>query len=840
MPKIYILIIICFSFFIFISLALGKQEILPSYKSPKLPIKKRVEDLLSRMRLEEKIALLSGKDNMSTKENRRLGIPSLKMTDGSHGVRWGESICFPTGITMASTWNPSLICEMGKVLACETKLNGRNVLLGPCINIHRVPLGGRNFESFSEDPYLTAETSKAYIEGVQSENIAASVKHFICNNQEYQRFIVDVKVDERALREIYLPAFKESIKEADALTVMAAYNKVNGSYCCANKHLLRDILKDEWGFEGFVVSDWGATHSIVKSANAGLDLEMPGPGKYFDEDLLQAVKGGQVSVEAVNDKVRRILTVIFKLGLFDRKDSECGKYSDIEQRRKIAYKVAEEGIVLLKNENDLLPLKKEKINSIAVIGPNAKVVRVGGAGSSFIDPVYSISPYKGLKDKCHDKIRLNFAQGVLMPDELLTIPTDLLFPDKTSKTNGLKGEYFDNRFFSGEPVITRLDKKIDFNWKGSSPSPKIKRDNFSVRWTGIIRPKESGSYQLGLTSDDGSKLYINDKLLVDNWGDHGAQSRTSTIYLEKGKSYKVKIEYYENGGFAVMRLGYKPQADALLKEAEKVARNSDVVIIFAGLSDRIEGEEKDKEDMSLPEGQDELIEQVYKANKKTVVVLINGSPVRMDRWLDSVPSVIEAFYPGQEQGTVLADIIFGDINPSGKLPTTFPKRISDSASYGHYPGKERKVYYKEGIFVGYRHFDKNNIEPLFPFGYGLSYTKFKYTNLNITPKKLKRNNPIRVSLDVENIGEVKGKEVVQLYIHDTESSLPRPPKELKAFKKVNLKPNEKKTIYFELDKDSLHYYDPKMKEWVIEPGEFEVLIGSSSRDIRLKDSFYIK
>ena len=834
-------LVVSFILVFILSSSRGENVGNPLYKNPNLPIEERVEDLLSKMTLDEKIAQLSGKTHMETRENSRLGIPALKMADGPHGIRRGKATCFPTGVSLASTWNPELINEVGVALAEEARAKGVNLLLGPCINIHRTPCGGRNFESFSEDPYLTSQIASAYVRGVQSQHVGTAVKHFVCNNQEWGRFNISVEIDERTLREIYLPGFKAAVKEGGAYAVMAAYNKVNGDYCSANRHLLKDILKDEWKFEGLVVSDWGATHSTVKSANAGLDLEMPGPGRFFNKSLKQALKGGQVREEVIDDKVRRILRVKFKLGLFDNINSKYKGALNTQEHKELAYRVASESIVLLKNEKNLLPLDKDKIKSIALIGPNANEARLGGGGSSIVSPFYSVSPLEGLKNKCNDKIRVNYTPGCLMPEDLSIIPEEVLFVSQPSENiHGLKGEYFNNINLSGEPVLTRVDKRIDFNWRSGSPAPQVKNECFSVRWTGKMKVKESGIYQIGTISDDGSRVYLDGEILVNNWRDHGPETRKQSVYLEKGKVYDLRIEFYERRGGAVMKFGWISPANNLLKDAIEVAKNSDVAVVCVGLSSLIEGEGLDKRDIKLPFGQDELINEITKVNKNTIVVLINGTPIDMRKWIDKVPVVIEAWYPGQEGGNAIADILFGDVNPSGKLPVTFPKKIQDSASFRNYPGKKGKVFYAEGIFVGYRHFDKNNIEPLFCFGHGLSYTTFRYSNLKINTQEDLSSAPVKVSFDIENIGEVAGKEVCQLYIHDVESSLPRPLKELKAFKKVELKPGERKTVEFGIDRDSLHYYDPEKKRWVIEPGEFEVLIGSSSRDIRLRESFWVR
>ena len=812
-----------------------------SYKDSTVPIEDRIEDLLGRMTLDEKIDELCGKDFMDGKTNRRLGIPPLLMTDGPHGIRdmYGQATCFPTLVTLGSTWDEDLIERVGVALGKETRAKGRNLILGPCINIHRTPLGGRNFESFGEDPYLVGEMAVGYVKGVQSQKIGTSTKHFAANNQEWERTNISVEISERALREIYLPGFKAAVCKADTFTVMAAYNMVNGSYCCENSHLLIDILKNDWGFRGFVVSDWWAIKDGIKAANEGCDMEMPGPGHFFArEKILKAVKNKQVKELVIDDKVRRILRVKFLLGLFDEEVKNYKGAANTKEHRRLVREAAEAGIVLLKNENNVLPLGIGKIKTIAVIGPNALHARHGGGGSSRVDPPYSVSPLKGLKNKCRGTITINYAKGCDMPDELNAIPLSAFRPSGTSEEYGLKGEYFNNIDFKGSPVLTRVDRTIDFDWAEDSPAKGIGNDNFSVRWSGKLIPPKTGKYDLRLLSDDGSRLYINNRLVVHNWGDHGAEMKKGVIDLVEGRKYDVRIEFYERGGGAVMKFGWVGPESTMIQEAVEAAKKSDAAIVFVGLNISIEGEGADRRNMMLPEGQDELINAVSSINKNTIVVLVNGTPVNMEKWVDKVPAIVEAWYPGQEGGNAISNILFGDVNPSGKLSVSFPKRLRDNPSYGNYPGSGGKVYYKEGIFVGYRHYDKNNIEPQFPFGHGLSYSEFEYSNLVVNPKQT-GDGEVSVRVDIKNISDCEGKEVIQLYLSDKQSSLERPPRELKAFKKVSLKPGEKKTVKLKLDKSSLSFYDDVKKKWVAEPGDFEVLIGSSSRDIRLKDSFML-
>jgi beta-glucosidase len=662
-------------------------------------MQKRIEALKKQMTLEEKVSLLAGINFWRTHAIERLGIPSIKVTDGPHGARTVDetnnnvtipATCFPTAVTMAATWNTDLIGRVGSALGEEARARGCSILLGPCVNIHRSPLGGRNFESYSEDPYLSARMAAAIISGIQSKKVSACVKHFALNNSEYQRMTISSEADERTMREIYFPSFERAIKEAGVWSVMCSYNKINGTHASENHRLLTEILKDEWGFAGLVISDWFATHSTVPAANAGLDLEMPGPARFFGEALVKAAKEGEVDVKIIDDKVRRILGVMLNTGALDGGISVPGKIKEFPAHRKLAREVAEEAIVLLKNDNHVLPLNKKKLKTIAVIGPNAAVAVIQGGGSAHVQPYYKVAPLDAIKNLCGDSVKIVYEPGC-----------------------------------------------------DASSTPD------------------------------------------------------------------------------------------LLERAAKAAANADVAIVFAGLTEKQESEGFDRKDMNLPPGQNELINRIAAANPNTVVVLNNGSPLAMP-WLTKVPAVVEAFFPGQEYGNAIASVLFGLVNPSGKLPDTFPHRLEDNPAFANYPGANDKVLYGEGIYVGYRHYDANKVEPLFPFGYGLSYTSFEYSGLNISPTKVKARGKVKVSLDVKNTGKVPGKEVVQVYISDIACSVPRPPKELKAFQKVALSPGEKKRVEFTLTKEAFSFYDVKLEDWVAEPGDFEILAGSSSRDIKAK------
>ncbi|MBC7417244.1 MAG: glycoside hydrolase family 3 C-terminal domain-containing protein [Pedobacter sp.] len=681
----------------------------------------KITVLINKMTLEEKVGMLHANSSFTSAGVKRLGIPELTMSDGPHGVRlehgrgWtviegvnDAGTYLPTGNTLAATWNRSLGYSFGSVLGSEAKFRGKDVILGPGINIMRSPLNGRNFEYLSEDPYLVSQMVVGYIKGVQDQGISASVKHFAANNEEVDRNTVDVKMSERALREIYLPGFKAAVEKAEVNTVMGSYNKFRGQFATENKYLIKDILKGEWGFKGVLLSDWGAVKNTMEALENGTDLEMGSdignPPLKFDDFYLAApvialVKSGKVPVSLVDEKVRRILRIMFKTHMIDGKRTP-GAYNT-KAHQETALKVAEEGIVLLKNESALLPLKKD-IKTLAVIGQNATRENAMGGGSSQVKANFEITPLHGLKNLLGDKVNIQYAQGY---------------------------------------KIAR-DQKAD------------------------------------------------------------------------------------------------PQ---MIAEAVKIASNADAAIIFCGWThgydynvwadNAYDAEAVDKPNLDMPFGQNELIKAVLKANPKTVVVLMGGGPIDVSEWIDDSKAVLEGWYPGMEGGTALAKIIFGDLNPSGKLPMTFPKKLEDSPAHklGEFPGINGTVHYNEGLFVGYRYFDSYHVAPQFEFGHGLSYTSFSYEKPIV---KKTGNRAANFSITIKNTGKTAGAEVVQLYVKEEKPKLERPDKELKGFEKVFLKPGESKKITIALKKDAFSYYDDKAKAWVSDAGKYKVLFGSSSRDIR--------
>jgi beta-glucosidase len=563
-------------------------------------------------------------------------------------------------------------------------------------------------------------------------------------------------------------------------------------------------------------------------------------GKYLNADsLLQKIKSGELSESKLDDKVRRILRVMFTIGLFDDYKYDSTKVNT-DEHKQVALNIAKDGIVLLKNDNSILPIDLNKIKSIAVVGPNSKVAVTGGGGSSMVIPFTSVSPLEALQNKIGDKVKINFAQGTMIDGDSNPIETKSLFVDSGGRQNGMKGEYFTNKNLEGEPAQTTVDQQINFSLDWNAPFGNFPKDNFSIRWTGYLKVDKTDKYTIDVASDDGIRLYLEDKLVIDDWKDHAVMTNSYTTKLEAGKYYKLKLEYYENVGGAIVKLGWRMPNEKLLTEAINAAKKSDVAVVFAGTNANYESEGFDRKNLILPNEQDQLIKEIVKANPNTVIVLTTGSPVLMNEWVADVPGIIEAWFPGEQAGNAIAEILLGETNPSGKLPMTFPQRWEDCSAFNTYMKEDGTTRYEDGIYVGYRHFEKNKIKPLFSFGYGLSYTTFEFGELKLSSKEIKMDDKLSLSFKLKNTGNITGAEVVQLYVKDLKSSIDRPEKELKRFKKVNINPGKDETVEFELDKEALSYFDSKQKKWIAEPGEFEILIGSSSDNIKLKEKFILK
>ncbi len=818
---------------VLLSMTAAFAQNLERYKDPKTPVEERVSDLLSKMTIEEKIDMLGGVESFYIRPSERLGIPKIKMADGPLGVRnYGKATAFPAGIAFAASWNKELAQRYGEAVGKEARSKGVHIMLSPGVNIYRAPMCGRNFEYYGEDPYLASRMVVAYINGVQSQGVVATVKHYAVNNQEYDRHTVSSDLDERTLREIYLPTFRAAVEEAHVGAVMNAYNLVNGVHCSQNEHLLKEILKGDWKFDGMLMSDWGSTYDGVAAANAGLDLEMPS-GAYMNRDtLLPAIKSGKLSVATIDDKVRRMLRVMFRFGFFDREQLDSSQPLYNPESRLVALQAAREGIVLLKNRDNILPLDRTKIHSIAVVGPTAHPTVTGAGGSSQVRPFRSVSFLDGITSVSGEHINVLYSPGVTNDVGLLFESSEFLspLPGKES-VRGLKGEYFANRDLSGSPAMTRVDQHIRFDWGESAPASGFPPDDFSIRWTGKIRVDSDGEYQFFVQGDDGFRLFLNGEKIIDEWRVQAATLKEARLSLKGGTLADIKLEYYEHTGNAQVSLGWSKAISPKDAEAVRLAARSDVAVVCVGFDATTEGEGFDRT-FALSKKQQELIKEVAKVNGKTIVVLTAGGNVAMSDWLDDVSGLLHAWYPGQEGGTALAEILFGDVSPSGKLPATFEKRWEDNAVFNSYSAVDKKIAFKEGVFVGYRHFDAKNIEPRFPFGYGLSYTTFDYKNLMVTPTSIAQEPKVSVEFEVTNSGGREGAEVAQIYVGELDPGVARPVKELKGFEKIWLKPGETKKVSVVLGKDAFAYYDVGKKQWSVKPGKFEISVASSSRLVR--------
>jgi beta-glucosidase len=811
----------------------------------------KIQSLIAQMTLEEKVALLAGADLWHTVPIERLGIPVMKVTDGPNGARGAEgnsaptSACFPAGVALAATWNPALVEKIGQALAQEVAAKGAHMLLAPTVNIHRTPLAGRNFECYSEDPYLASRMAVAYINGLQSQGVGACIKHFVCNDQEFERNSISSEVSERALHELYLVPFQTAMREAKPWAVMSSYNKLNGTYCSENSSLLLDILKKEWGFDGLLMSDWNGTYSS-NAAAGGMDLEMPGPARWMGKSVIEDVHSGKLTEEFIDDKVRRVLRTLYRVGVFESPNLKPEQSIDRPEHRALIRQAGSEAIVLLKN-NGILPVEMSKVQSIAVIGALAAKPTLFGGGSASVTPHYSVSPLAAIRQcaQAHPQLKVEYTLGT--PIDRRTPSLDM---SCVQSPDGLPGrlaiEYFATSDFSGSPLAYQIADRSQIEWSDNflkSANPQ----QFSARLTGKFIAPETGRYTFSLFGNGSSRLLLDGRVIVDRWSDRqvgdsdpwSSGESLGAIDLQQGQEIQLTIEHTWQGSnpWRFTHIGcLPPQPADPISTAESLARSCDVAIVFAGLTSEWESEGFDRADMDLPAEQNELIARVAAANPNTIVVLSCGAPLNMP-WLDRVAGVFHAWYLGQETGNAMADVIFGEVNPSGKLPTTFPKRLQDNPAFINYPGENGRVHYGEGLFVGYRYYDKKEIEPLFPFGYGLSYTTFVYRNLTLNANQFGTGDEIKITLEVENSGKRAGAEIVQCYVRDIESRLVRPEKELKAFVRVFLQPGEGKQVSLTLNRDSLAYYDDKTKAWVADPGDFEILIGSSSRDIRLRAQF---
>jgi beta-glucosidase len=813
----------------------------PKFTPPSAEVERRVQQLLLQLSIEEKVLLLGGKPgqsgpqaNSATFPIERIGLPELRMADGPTGVHWWceASTAYPALIAAAASWDAELWYRLGAALGRDCRARGVHILLAPGVNIYRSALCGRNFEYAGEDPFLSARFGVAYVRGVQDQGVSATIKHFAVNYQEYGRHTVSSDLDERTLHEVYLPAFKAAVTEGGSGALMTAYNLVNGVHCSEHPGLILEILKGQWGFDGVVMSDWLSTYSVAAAANAGLDLEMPTADMFTLDKLLPALESGEIAPSIIDDKVRRLLRLAVCFGWLDHEQKDPSiPYRD-PATASVALEVARSGVVLLKNHSGFLPVDRAQIKSIAVLGPYAHPAVFGGGGSSYTPPHHAISLLDGLRMLAPD-LEILHAPGP-DPNPQRGVFAGSVF--ESSDGQGLVGEYFDNNDLLGEPLVTRLDERVDFGWGVRPPAPGITEKQFSIRWTGALRPEQSGLHAFYSRSHDSEyRIWVNGQLVIDTWTVPRNGPQRGELELAAGQAYPVRIEYRKTRFFSGMQFGwqYTDGGAAETARCTALAARADLAIVTAGWDNVSEAEGFDRDFSMNPEIENMLV-RVSEAQPNTVVVLTAGGNLDMSRWFGRVAGVLHAFYPGEAGGQALAEIIFGLVNPSGKLPASFEERAEDRSSHAcyHDDDGDGRVALDDGIFTGYRHFDRSSLAPRFPFGFGLSYTTFAYSELVVSEPRLLAGQALQVQVKVTNTGERRGAEVVQLYLRDLVSRLPRPYKELKGFARVTLDPGESAQASIELGPDAFKYYDPAQSGWVSEPGEFEVLVGASATDIR--------
>jgi beta-glucosidase len=837
------------------------------FRDPSLPVEQRVEDLLGRMTLEEKLdQIRSANDEKVWREKAgqtgwgevydilrpldsraaaektnevqrlaqgsRLGIPLIIRDEALHGLISNGGTSFPQSIALAASWDPELAGREAQAIAEEAKARGVRRVLCPVINVIRDARWGRVEETFGEDPVLTSRLAVPYVRGFEQHGVASTPKHFAVNAGDGGRDSHAIEISEQELREIYLAPFEAVVREGGARSIMPAYNSVNGQPCAASHHLLTDILRDEWGFTGVAGSDYGGAGGIISShllgltpeqaaakcINAGLVIEWPDVW-LWGQPLEDAVAHGLVSMATIDEAARRMLRNKFELGLFEDRfvDPDAAvRIVQSPEHRAIALEAARKSIVLLKNKDHALPLKTD-VASIALIGAygNQPVPLGGYSGTnvprqSILEALTAAAP--GAK--------VEWAKGVdIAPDEARPVVP-------ASQLADVRGEYFANKELQGEPRAVQADANLDFSWE-KDPAPGVAPTDFSVRWTGRLLPPSSGDFTVSTTSDDGVRLWLDDQLKIDHWNDHGPTTDTCSIHVEQGRPVAFRLEYYQGGGGAVLRLGWglAGAADPGLQDAVELARRSRVAIVVAGIR---EGEGQDRSSLDLPGRQEELITSVAATGTPTIVLLLAGAPVTMQRWIDAPAAILDAFYPGQEGPRAIADVLFGAVNPSGKLPITFPRSVGQCPLYYDLLPSGRGYDYVDG-----------SGQPQFEFGFGLGYSPFEYSALKTESTGRGADTVFRISFELRNAGERDGDEIVQLYTHDLVASRVRPVKELKQFARVSLKAGESRTVQLELPARDLAFWNDEMQR-VVEPGEFELMIGASSKDIRLKGTIRVE
>jgi beta-glucosidase len=810
----------------------------------------RVNAIIHKMTLEEKLDYIGG-TGFAIRAMPNLGLPAFEMSDGPYGVRSNAglpSTTYAAGINLAASWNPALAYSVGQGIGKDARARGIHYMLGPGINIYRSPRNGRNFEYFGEDPFLTAAITTGYITGMQTTGVSATVKHYMGNNSEYLRHDSDSIIDERTMREIYLPGFEAAVKKAHVGSIMDSYNLVNGLHMTQNPYLNIDVARKDWGFDGVIMSDWVATYDAIGAANGGLDVEMPTGAFMNRKNLLDAVKTGKVTEATIDEKIFHILDTAARFGWLDHPQIDPALSTFSTENNTVALNAAREGLVLLKNDGDVLPLNQAQTKSILVVGPDAYPGVPVGGGSAGVRPYHTVSALEGISAYLGAGTTVYYDRGLPTISELAR-ETPFTTEAKNGKP-GLKLETFTNADLSGPPATTSVASNINSagtSWESFMDDPATAMALFtsgakhesSRRWTGYYTAPEAGNYIVALQGSGegtGNRVYLDDKLIIDDWNLVRAFQPHLTVHFSAGQ-HKVVVEDSKHspvGG--KIRFGIIAENKIVTSKAKELAAKVDAVVISAGFDADSESEGSDRT-FDLPFGQNQLIHEIAAANKKTIVAVTSGGNVDSTAWIDQVSGYIETWYSGQAGGTALAETLFGNNNPSGHLPATFERAAQDNPAFANYypEGDSKKVIYKEGIFVGYRGYQHNHVKPLFPFGYGLSYTTFKFSNLSVSPSAATAT----VSFDITNTGSRAGADVTQVYVSDDHATIPRPAEELKGFEKVWLQPGETKHVTIALDPRAFAYYDTAEKKWHIAPGNFNIQVGDSSESLNLKGTVEI-
>ncbi|HET9733266.1 MAG TPA: glycoside hydrolase family 3 C-terminal domain-containing protein [Acidimicrobiales bacterium] len=798
-----------------------------------------VEAALAAMTLDEKAAVTAGADLWHTVAVERVGLPALRVTDGPNGARGSTAVssrstCFPCGSALGATWDPDLVAEMGAALAAETRDKGADALLAPTVNLHRHPLGGRHFECPSEDPFLAGSIAVGYVSGLQGGGVAAVVKHFVANDTEFERMTISAEVPERALRELYLVPFEMAVKEAGAWGVMTSYNRVDGTYASEHDDLVNGLLKGEWGFDGLVMSDWYGTHSTVPAALGGLDLEMPGPAAHLGAQLAAAVRDGMVPEAVLDDKVRRLFRLADRVGALDGPRSsprhEVGP--DRPDRRQLARRVATEAAVLLRNEGDLLPIEASRTRRVAVIGPRAADTIVQGGGSAQVNPHHVVSPLEALTQALGGEVEVVFEPGCAPHSGPTTLSLDAV--RNLDGEQGLTLVYRDER---GEELGREAAARTALAWWGTPFAALGGPEAASVTASGWFTPTVAGRHQFTLTSAGPGTLHVDGQLVVETEGQPtgvlggGPRPPSGGVDLVAGQSVLLEAAVRPAAEGGALAIGHRPpEPDDSLDRATAAAAAADVAVVIVGTGPARETEGRDRPDLALPGLQGELVRAVCAANPRTVVAVAAGAPVDL-ACADGAAAVLQTWFAGQEAGPALADVLTGRAEPGGRLPTTIPYDLADTPSHPWYPGTDGRQPYGEGVFLGYRGFDEAGAEPRFCFGHGLTYGQFDISDLQVDASRWRSHGEVEVSATVANVGDRAGSEVVQFYVEHPDASVPRPPRELKAFAKVRLDPGHLATVSRTLPARAFQHWSEDARAWTFEPGRFVIRGGRSSRDL---------